>query len=159
MRAWVGASLLALSAGACLPTDTRPPPAEITVTVSSSEYTRTGISHDFTVDGFDISFQRVLVSLGGIQVGDDNQVAGCSEYSDPGYTRLFDFVLQVGKPFGSLIDEGGSASSLLGLFLAVPYWATARFLLYVDLRTRRDGWDVQVRFMALASQAEPEAAR
>jgi hypothetical protein len=71
---------------------------------------------------------------------------------------LFDFVLQVGKPFGSLLDEGGSASSLLGLFLAVPYWATARFLLYVDLRTRRDGWDVQVRFMALASQAEPEVA-
>jgi hypothetical protein len=92
MRARLGASLLALSAGACLPTDTRPPPAEITVTVSSSEHTRTGIGHDFTVDGFDISFQRVLVSLGGIQVGDDNQVAGCSEYSDPSYTRLFDFV-------------------------------------------------------------------
>lgn len=72
---------------------------------------------------------------------------------------LFDFVLQIGKPFGSLLDEGGSAPALLGLFLAVPYWATARFLLYVDLRTRRDGWDVQVRFMALASQAELEAAQ
>jgi hypothetical protein len=72
---------------------------------------------------------------------------------------LFDFVLQIGKPFGSLIDEGGSAPALLGLLLAVPYWATARFLLYVDLRTRRDGWDVQVRFMALANQAEPEAAQ
>jgi hypothetical protein len=72
---------------------------------------------------------------------------------------LFDFVLQIGKPFGALFDEGGSAPALLGLFLAVPYWATARFLLYVDLRTRRDGWDVQVRFMALANQAEPEAAQ
>jgi hypothetical protein len=71
---------------------------------------------------------------------------------------LFDFVLQIGKPFGALLDEGGSAPALLGLFLAVPYWATARFLFYVDLRTRRDGWDVQVRFMALASQAELEAA-
>lgn len=70
---------------------------------------------------------------------------------------LFEFVLQLGLPFGSLFDEGGSVAALLGLFLAVPYWATARFLLYVDLRTRRDGWDVQVRFMALASQAEPEA--
>jgi hypothetical protein len=72
---------------------------------------------------------------------------------------LFDFVLQIGKPFGALLDEGGSAPALLGLFLAVPYWATARFLFYVDLRTRRDGWDVQVRFMSLASQAELEAAR
>jgi hypothetical protein len=70
---------------------------------------------------------------------------------------LFDFVLQIGMPFGSLFHEGGSASALLGLFLAVPYWATARFLLYADLRTRRDGWDIQLRFMAL-SQAEPEAA-
>lgn len=72
---------------------------------------------------------------------------------------LFDFVLQIGKPFGALLDEGGSGPALLGLFLAVPYWATARFLLYVDLRTRRDGWDVQLRFMALASQAEPEVAQ
>jgi hypothetical protein len=71
---------------------------------------------------------------------------------------LFDFVLQLGMPFGSLFDEGGSAAALLGLFLAVPYWATARFLLYVDVRTRRDGCDIQLRFMALASQAEPEAA-
>lgn len=71
---------------------------------------------------------------------------------------LFEFVLQIGKPFGSLLHEGGSAAALLGLFLAVPYWATARFLAYVDLRTRRDGWDVQLRFMALASDAEPEAA-
>jgi hypothetical protein len=68
---------------------------------------------------------------------------------------LFGFILQIGKPFGSLLDEGGSAAALLGAFMAVPYWATARFLAYVDLRTRRDGWDVQLRFMALqAKQAE-----
>ncbi len=66
---------------------------------------------------------------------------------------LFDFILQIGKPFGSLFDEGGSAAAVLGLFLAVPYWATARFLAYVDLRTRRDGWDVQLRFMAIANRA------
>jgi hypothetical protein len=70
---------------------------------------------------------------------------------------LFEFVLQIGMPFGSLFDEGGSAPALLGLFLAVPYWATARFLAYVDSRTRRDGWDVQLRFMVLASQATSEA--
>lgn len=68
---------------------------------------------------------------------------------------LLDFMLQVGKPFGSLLDEGGSAAALLGMFMAVPYWTTARFLAYVDLRTRRDGWDVQLRFMAIqAKQGE-----
>ncbi len=69
---------------------------------------------------------------------------------------LFEFVLQVGKPFGSLLDEGGSAAALLGAFLAVPYWATARFLAYVDLRTRRDGWDVQLRFMAIQAKQQAE---
>lgn len=67
---------------------------------------------------------------------------------------LLDFVLQLGKPFGALFDEGGSAAALLGMFLAVPFWSTARFLAYVDLRTRRDGWDVQLRFMAIAARAE-----
>lgn len=67
---------------------------------------------------------------------------------------LLAFVLQVGRPFGALFDELGSAPAVLGLFLAVPYWVTARFVAYVDLRTRRDGWDVQLRFMAIAAAAE-----
>lgn len=71
---------------------------------------------------------------------------------------LLDFMLQLGKPFGSLLDEGGSAAALLGLFASLPFWSTARFLAYIDLRTRRDGWDVQLRFMAIAARAE-EASR
>ncbi|PRP91707.1 hypothetical protein ENSA5_52870 [Enhygromyxa salina] len=71
---------------------------------------------------------------------------------------LLEFVLQVGRPFGSLFDEGGSAAALLGLFLAVPYWATVRFLAYVDLRTRRDGWDVQLRFMAIQAAIQASGA-
>lgn len=70
---------------------------------------------------------------------------------------LFDFVVQVGRPFGSLFDEGGSLAALFGLFLAVPYWTTVRFLAYIDLRTRRDGWDVQLRFMAIQAQAAAQA--
>ncbi len=70
---------------------------------------------------------------------------------------LFDFVLQIGRPFGALFDTGGSVPALLGLFLAVPYWATVRFLAYIDLRTRRDGWDIQLRFMAIQARAEAEA--
>lgn len=71
---------------------------------------------------------------------------------------LTTFVLQVGEPFGTFVDNGGSPFALLGFFLAVPYLSTARFLAYVDQRTRQDGWDVQVKFMALQAEA-PEAHR
>ena len=56
------------------------------------------------------------------------------------------FLLQLGTPFGSLFEDGGSAFALLGLFATTPLVATARFLSYIDGRTRRDAWDVQVRF-------------
>ncbi|AUX43042.1 hypothetical protein SOCE26_044820 [Sorangium cellulosum] len=68
---------------------------------------------------------------------------------------LVDGLLQLGEPFGSLYDEGGTPYAILGLFAASPLVATTRFLQYIDLRTRSDGWDVQVRFMAIA---EREAA-
>lgn len=70
---------------------------------------------------------------------------------------LIEFVLQLGRPFGSLLDNGGSAAALLGMFLAVPYWTTVRFLAYIDLRTRRDGWDIQLRFMAIQARARARA--
>lgn len=72
---------------------------------------------------------------------------------------LFEFVLQVGRPFGSLLEEGGSLAAIFGLFLAVPYWSTVRFLSYIDIRTRRDGWDVQLRFMAIQARASQRAPR
>jgi hypothetical protein len=63
-------------------------------------------------------------------------------------------VLQLGKPFGSLVDDGGSAYALAGFLLSIPYVASARFLSYIDGRTRADGWDIQVRFLAIAG-AQP----
>jgi hypothetical protein len=74
---------------------------------------------------------------------------------------LVNHVLQLGKPFGALFSDGGSAYALAGFFLSVPYLSTARFLQYIDSRTRSDGWDVQLRFMAIASReadAQREAA-
>jgi hypothetical protein len=85
----LGLPFFALAAG-CLPTDTRPAPAEVEMTASGSLATREGVS---TVDGYDIRFERVLASIGGAYVGDeDDQGGACSEYSSPQYTRLFDFV-------------------------------------------------------------------
>lgn len=66
-------------------------------------------------------------------------------------------MLQLGTPFGELFEDGGSAFALAGFFLSVPYIATARFLYYVDSRTRSDGWDVQVRFMTIAARDAADA--
>jgi hypothetical protein len=53
----------------------------------------------------------------------------------------------------TLWTAGGSALALLGFWLFVPYVATARFLVYLDLRTRSEGWDIQTRFAAIARRA------
>lgn len=53
-----------------------------------------------------------------------------------------------------LWSVGGSPYALLGYFVSLPLVAVLRFLSYIDGRTRRDGWDIQVRFMALAAEAE-----
>lgn len=59
-------------------------------------------------------------------------------------------VLQIGTPFGDLWTEGGSAFAVAGALIAVPVAAAGRFLGYIDLRTRKEGWDIQLKFMAIA---------
>jgi hypothetical protein len=55
--------------------------------------------------------------------------------------------------------EGGSVLGLIGFWLFVPYAATARFFVYLDVRTRSEGWDIQTRFVALAARTtEPVEA-
>jgi hypothetical protein len=71
---------------------------------------------------------------------------------------LVEFVLQLGRPVGSLFEDGGSTFALAGFFAAIPYVASTRFLGYVDRRTRREGWDIQVRFAALAQRDGSEEA-
>lgn len=67
-------------------------------------------------------------------------------------------VFQIPSPFGKLSETGFTPYALAGLFLSTPFVATARFLQYVDTRTRTDGWDIQVRFMAiLAREAEKKS--
>jgi hypothetical protein len=48
---------------------------------------------------------------------------------------------------------GGSPLALLGFWLFLPYAATARFFVYLDLRTRSEGWDIQTGFAAIALRA------
>lgn len=67
-------------------------------------------------------------------------------------------VLQMGKPVGELFENGVTPFAILGLFLSVPFCATMRFLYYIDTRTRADGWDIQVKLMAIQAKSQREAA-
>ncbi|HZS38306.1 MAG TPA: hypothetical protein VFF06_15820 [Polyangia bacterium] len=67
---------------------------------------------------------------------------------------VVEYVFQLGQPFGALFSDGGSLFALGGLFLSVPYLATARFLQYIDLRTRKEGWDIQLKFTAIQAEAQ-----
>jgi hypothetical protein len=71
--------------------------------------------------------------------------------------ELLQAVLEV-KPPPSMFAEGGSWLALLGWWAALPLLATARFFVYLDVRTRTEGWDIQTRFAAIAARRlEPEA--
>ena len=63
---------------------------------------------------------------------------------------LVELVFQMGRPFGALFAGGGSAYAVVGVLLSAPFVAGASFLGYIDRRTRKEGWDIQLRFMALA---------
>jgi hypothetical protein len=71
---------------------------------------------------------------------------------------VVEMVFQMGRPFGSLFSGGGSAYAVAGALLSAPFVASASFLAYIDMRTRKEGWDIQLRFMAL-SDAEAKNRR
>jgi hypothetical protein len=61
------------------------------------------------------------------------------------------------RPPRPVWTEGGSALATLGLFAQVPYLATSRFFLYLNVRTRAEGWDIQTRFAAIAARATEDS--
>lgn len=60
------------------------------------------------------------------------------------------------RPPQPIWNVGGSALGTIGLFLQVPFFATARFFLYLNSRTRTEGWDIQTRFAGLAARSDDE---
>jgi hypothetical protein len=75
-----------MALNACLPKDTRPPPSRVLVTASADEAVLSGIPNTSSEDGWDISYDRLLLSLGRVELGG----SGCNAYSNARYIRLLD---------------------------------------------------------------------
>jgi hypothetical protein len=65
--------------------------------------------------------------------------------------ELLGTVLEI-RPPRALWEDGGTALALLGFWALLPLRATSRFFVYLDIRTRTEGWDIQTRFAALAAR-------
>jgi hypothetical protein len=76
--------------------------------------------------------------------------------ADGGGRALIAALLEAKAP-EAMWTEGWSVLSLLGFWLFVPYVATARFFVYLDVRTKTEGWDIQTRFVALAARPLTDA--
>ncbi|MEI7893204.1 MAG: hypothetical protein WCI05_08935 [Myxococcales bacterium] len=70
--------------------------------------------------------------------------------------RMLLETLLVVRPPPAVWTTGGSALALMGFWLFVPVGATLRFFAYLNSRTRREGWDIQTRFAALAARPEED---
>lgn len=66
------------------------------------------------------------------------------------------FVLGFMLQFAHVAETIGYVAALSGLALSGPYIALVRLFDYIDARTRREGWDIQVRFNAIAERARAE---
>ncbi len=64
---------------------------------------------------------------------------------------LVSTVLQLGQPFGSLWDGTLTPWAMAGSLLAAPIVAWFRLILYLDSRTRIEGWDLQVAIDGIVS--------
>jgi hypothetical protein len=67
-------------------------------------------------------------------------------------------VLEI-KPPPSMFAVGGSWLAMLGWWALLPLVSVLRFFVYLDIRTRTEGWDIQTRFAEIAARAEAVVQR
>jgi hypothetical protein len=79
--------------------------------------------------------------------------------ADDALRRTIGMVLDLRIRTESLFEDGGSPYALVGLWLSVPVCASIRYFQYIDLRTIKEGWDLQRRFQLLAARLHAEAAQ
>lgn len=66
---------------------------------------------------------------------------------------MMSYVLQAGSPFGELSNGDTTPFVLMGVLLAQPLIAVFRLLLYVDVRTTLEAWDLHIAFRAARAEA------
>ena len=70
--------------------------------------------------------------------------------------QLVQTMLSVSPP-ESMFTSGGNYLAMAGFWIFVPFCADARFFIYLNLRTKVEGWDIQARFLALTLRAREGA--
>ena len=83
---------------------------------------------------------------------------GAAMLADVAGREILQSVLEIKAPT-SMFREGGSWLALVGWWSTLPILATARFFVYLDIRTRTEGWDIQTRFAAIATRGAEESTR
>jgi len=78
-------------------------------------------------------------------------VVGGAFLTDLAGREILQGLLEI-RPPAPIFSEGGSVLALLGFWAVLPMRATTRFFVYLDVRTRAEGWDIQTRFAALAAR-------
>ena len=112
----------ALLLAGCLPGDTRPPPAVIHFTVEPSPAVTKGVT---TMDGWHISFERLLIGIGDAGLGSPGNGDGniyysaCTSYANARYERLFDVTVGGRQP---LSDIYGLGTCGVSFSVTVPAW-------------------------------------
>lgn len=79
--------------------------------------------------------------------------AWCVLAAEVGGQAVLGFVLQLGQPFGAVVTGTLTPFVLAGVAVAQPVIAWYRLLLYLDVRTAIEGWDLQVALKAAAEAA------
>jgi len=82
----------------CLPKDTRPPPSSVLLTASPSAAAAMPKTPVQTEDGWEISFERALITIGRASVDGDS----CNSYSEARYSRVLSLL---GAPAKEKISE------------------------------------------------------
>jgi hypothetical protein len=84
--------LAAAGVAACLPADSRPPPAQVFISGEASGFTNGPL---LTGDGWTITLDRFVTALGDVDLDgvDDRDDGSCNGYSDTNYEWLFDFAV------------------------------------------------------------------
>lgn len=104
MRRFIAVSALACAVAgvaaldACVKADTRPTPGTLTLTVSPSPAVANGV---VTVDGWAITFDRVLVAMGNAGLGE-----ACAVYAEANYDRILDVTSKGDQKLGILHGIG-----------------------------------------------------